>query len=207
VFKGWYNGETQVEDGTWAIEEDVTLTASWEAKVYTIVFSYGEVETAVPENYTVTFDAEYNVTTLANIIPSAANYNFKGWKLQNTEIVLDEADEMVGVWTYTDTYDGTDDNTFTFVAQWAKIYTINYVSNGAASVDLTGLTTTFEEGQTLTLQSVTDKNGDYSFVGWTINGTVYTSITAELLESLGVEGTTVTVTAKWKDKGNWTQNY
>ena len=31
TFEGWYNGETKIEDGTWEIASDVTLTAKWVA--------------------------------------------------------------------------------------------------------------------------------------------------------------------------------
>ena len=205
TFDGWYNGDTKMENGDWTLETSVTLTASWTPNTYTIVFSSGAQQATVPMNTTVTYKATYDVSTLANIVPAATGYQFKGWKLEGSEIVLSELEDMSGEWDLVDEYDGTADGTMTFVAQWAKVYKIVYVSNSAAVPNMNGLPTTYVEGEELTLQSVTDTNNDYTFGGWMINGTICSKIDSSTIDS--IDGDTITLVAKWADKGNWTKNY
>ena len=57
TFAGWYHGETPIATtGTWTIANDVSLTATWTAKTYTVTYDAAEGTVANPTT-TVTYDA------------------------------------------------------------------------------------------------------------------------------------------------------
>ena len=88
VFNGWFNGTNKVESGTWTGIEDITLTASWTAKNFTVI--YKDVDN-VKSDVTVTFN--YNGNGLSDTTetledgdtltyptdPTREGYIFTGW--------------------------------------------------------------------------------------------------------------------------------
>jgi uncharacterized repeat protein (TIGR02543 family) len=70
---------------------------------------------------------------------------------------------------------------------------------------MSGLTATYVEGEELTLQDVTDSANDYTFGGWTLDGVACTKLDASVIAN--IDGDTITLVAKWTDKGYWTKNY
>ena len=92
-FLGWYNGETLVvKDGEikWNIDNDnLTLTAKWEAKTYTVTL---KSEGAVVQTLKITYGESYTLPTPTN---NNEDYTFVAWKQNGTKIA------NMGVWTYT----------------------------------------------------------------------------------------------------------
>lgn len=73
-FVGWYNGTTKVENGTWKIADNCTLTAKWELKRFSIKYELngGENNSLNPNAYT----KETEVTLFD---PTRTGYSFTGW--------------------------------------------------------------------------------------------------------------------------------
>ena len=86
VFKGWYDGETKVETGEYAVTGNVTLTAHWAA---TAMVSYHSIFGSVPES----FDAELNEILTAENLSNldCSPYIFEGWYYSK-----DEKDNGIG---------------------------------------------------------------------------------------------------------------
>ena len=91
TFKGWYYGEQLVENGKWAIDDNVTLFAHWEANTYKVTLS--EFSTVFQNNkddvYTVRYhEKNGSITTktykygeqIDIYTPSSSSgYYFDGW--------------------------------------------------------------------------------------------------------------------------------
>ena len=86
TFDGWYVGDKLYSDGEWKDTSDLTLTAKWTAKQYTITF-----DDVKEKDVVVTYDYNYIDSTATTVtlydgdtlsyptIPSRTNYVFTGW--------------------------------------------------------------------------------------------------------------------------------
>lgn len=85
IFKGWYNGEALVENGTWEFTEDVTLKAKWEKELYLITYELvgGSIDSGAKKSYTV----EDTYTLLK---PTREGYVFLGWSEKNSSKVYND---------------------------------------------------------------------------------------------------------------------
>ncbi len=74
TFKGWYYGDTLIENGIWTFEEDITVVAKWEKITYLITYELfnGVSEQALKNIYTVE-----DTFTLPK--PTKDGYVFLGW--------------------------------------------------------------------------------------------------------------------------------
>ena len=75
TFVGWYNGETEYQDGAWFIGDNVNLTAKWAPTSYAIFY---ELNGGVNDSYNKeTYTIEDGKITFNN--PTKLGYEFKGW--------------------------------------------------------------------------------------------------------------------------------
>ena len=120
-FNGWLLDGKEAEAGT-TLKADITLTASWTAKTYSITY-YG-VEDAENPNNTVKYTIKSDPITLADA--SKEGYTFKGWFTTET---FDEGTVATGIAT------GSTGNK-TFYAKWEiKTFTITYTSKHGTAPD------------------------------------------------------------------------
>jgi len=73
TFNGWFNGETQVTEGTWTTSSDMTLTPHWTPVTHVVTLDANGGETEF-ESINVTYDATYVLPT-----PERTGYTFDGW--------------------------------------------------------------------------------------------------------------------------------
>ena len=157
IFKGWFNGQTEVTAKTvWKVADNVTLTAKWEAEpapdpVYvTVTFKNGLTDTVIA-TYEVEKDTALESAKVPEI-PSVDGYTF-AWD-KDTSAVF------------------TEDTTITAV-ETANTYTLTYnAGEGTAS----------KPSQTVTFNSAigemaTATRDGYEFAGWLYNGKTVTATT------------------------------
>jgi len=115
TFLGWYHGETKMENGTWSIASDVTLTPKWEAGSNTVTLDPNG-GTVSENNITVTYGQEFTLPTPA----AREHYTFLGWYSGETKFES-------GVWNRT--------QSMTLTAKWEPVsYTVTYhLSDGTNS--------------------------------------------------------------------------
>lgn len=108
-FDGWLNGNTLVSGSAWSIASDVTLTAKWTAKKYTITLNAGGGSVS-QSSKTVTYDQGFTLPIPTN------NYGvFTGW-LYNGEPITDSSGKSLVNWSLAENITATVDWTI-------KIYT------------------------------------------------------------------------------------
>ena len=170
-FDGWYIGNNKVDEN-YKVESDITLTAKYTPKEYTITYKLngGINNSSNPSTYTI----EKNDITLQ--APTKTGNVFKGWTGSNGT-----TKEM----SVTIQQGSTGDKEYT--ANWNEIYTVTFnVGMGSA----TESTRTKENGETIgTLPIVTEPTG-YDFVGWYVGDTK--------IESNYVVENDITLVAVWK---------
>ena len=121
TFGGWYNGSTQVTDGTWRGTSNITLTAQWTVNTHSVTFSNLSYN---PPYITVTYDTNYNgvycVDTLTAgeylyypTVPTRSGYVFAGWYTDSSctskfsfDTVLTDDITLYAKWVY-QSYSGT----------------------------------------------------------------------------------------------------
>ncbi len=120
-FDGWYNGETEVVNGTEAtLTANVTLIAHWTQTVFTHTVTFdldgGNIGGETDYSFTVTSGA--NFSTHLNIVPSRDGYRFDGWYIGNAKqesaITVAADVELTAHWTantYTVTFDANNGGT------------------------------------------------------------------------------------------------
>ena len=153
-FDGWFNGSTRIWCG-YTVNGDVTFTAKWTAKKYTITFNSnrGAVSGESETKQTVAF--ETTVKLNANTF-NRYGYTFNGWNNAadgSGTAYADEADFTM-----------TEANGVTLYAQWTpNEYTITFNANGGTGSDYTQTVST---GTTVKLKVNTFTKQDYFFFGW-----------------------------------------
>ena len=108
TFDGWYYNGNKVESGVWNFDSNVTLTAKWTKKQYTVTLD-ANGGSGVDASQTATYDSSYTLPT-----PTRTGYTFAGWFCGTTQY-------SGGTWL-------TPENT-TLVAKWTARTDISYVVN------------------------------------------------------------------------------
>jgi uncharacterized repeat protein (TIGR02543 family) len=162
---------------------NITLTAKWTPKSYTISFNISCPATTVgtcpvnPTSKTVTYDAK--IGTLS--APTLIDYNFLGWFYNNNSQYTEET-------TY------TIDSNITLTAKWdIKKFTVAFNSNGGSAVP----SQTVNYGSAATKPANPTRIG-YTFAPWELSGSEYNFSTPVT--------NNITLTAKW-DIINYTITY
>lgn len=135
TFAGWYNGATKVNDGTWKIASDTTLTAKWTANTYTVTLNPGDGSVS-KNSVQVTYGKPFTMP-----IPTNSYGVFTGWLLDG-EPVTDNQGNSLANWTYLENK--------TFTVDWTiKVYNasdlqkLNTYKNGQFilmnDIDMTGV--------------------------------------------------------------------
>ena len=146
TFAGWYDDTVLVENGTWHIADNKTLTAHWTPTPYAITYTLnsGTNAAANPAEFTI----ESDVITLA--APSRVGYTFTGWTWPG------QSEPQLSVTIPAGTHEDK-----TFAANWqANTYTVTFVTNGGDPVE--PLTVTYDAAYTLPSATRTG----YTFAGW-----------------------------------------
>lgn len=146
-FVGWYNGITKVENGTWKIADNCTLTAKWELKRFAINYELngGENNSLNPNTYT----KEMEVTLFD---PTRTGYSFIGWTTEGITTPTKGLKIQLG-----------SSGIKIFEANWLIItYNIDYHVNGGTNEANPSNYTI--ETDTIILREPT-KTG-YTFIGW-----------------------------------------
>jgi len=153
TFNGWLHNENPFNStGTWNIDSDITLIASWTADTYTINFDTngGDALSAM----LVTFGQSYTLPT-----PTRIGHTFLGWELSGA-IIPQEGDSWYRIPRE------QDDGNFLMFARWqANSYTISFESNDGNII--VPITVTFGQSYTLPIPTRTG----HTFNGWQHNET------------------------------------
>lgn len=144
-FAGWYSGDKLWDFETSEIPGDMTLTAKWTLKRFTVAFDANGAEANIPAE---TVGALEKAT--APTAPTRAGYTFLGWFNGETE------------WRFeTDTVQGD----LTLTAKWAKNHTVTFDANGGTTVPAQ----TVPNGNSAKEPPV-PKRTNYAFDGWYVGG-------------------------------------
>lgn len=110
-FDGWYSNNTKVPNGSWNIAEDVTLTAKWVKKTYTVTLD-AKAGTVSQTSKTVSYGDSFSLP-----IPTNSYGTFIGWKYGNS-LITDENGNGLSIWDI--------DEDITAWVDWTiKIYTVD----------------------------------------------------------------------------------
>ena len=82
-FLGWYYNNTQVSNGNWIYDYDISLTAKWQAKKYAITYNLnnGYNNPSNPSEYTI------DTNTFSLLDPNRNGYDFLGWTGSDISII------------------------------------------------------------------------------------------------------------------------
>lgn len=168
----------------------VTARANWTPITYTVEYSAGEEATGSVSSSTFTYDAENRIASGNGL--SKTGYTFDGWYLSGNSGVT----YRPGATTHN--FTSTKNATITLVASWkANTYYIRYDANGGEG-SMTNSTFIYD-GVSQSLKANTFTRTGYTFVGWSINGTVYPAGTvAHGINFSSANGATVSALAQWK---------
>ena len=174
-FDGWKNQEQSVAvSGTWSIESNVTLKASWNAKTTAVTLNVNGGTGATQTTLTATYGEVLTLPTLTKV-----GYTFAGWTLNGS------AYNTANAWAL-------EDATATLVATWtAKTTAVTLDVDGGTGATQTTLTATY--GEVLSLPTLT-KVG-YTFAGWKLNDGAY-----DASATWALEDATATLKAQWTVK-------
>ena len=191
VFEGWFSGETQFDFAA-AITGDVTLTAKWSPREYSISYVLGGGTNAAgnPSGYTVESD------TITLGAPTREGYTFAGWY---------DAEENGNL--VTQIAAGSKGNITLYAAWQANSFEVDFVANGGT---LDGADTQkVTAGGTVAYAEPVREN--YLFVGWftdealtvrydfktpvTGNLTLYAKWRLQVVTGVTENGTVVTVSS------------
>ena len=147
-FGGWYFGERLWNFSLDTVQSDMTLVAKWERNVYTVSFdTVGGTEIA-------DLAVSFADTPVLPEAPTKANYTFAGWTLDGNLYAPAPLDKDI-----------------TLKAVWLPAYcNVNFDTDGALPIASIGV----KYGESFTLPANPTKE-HYSFKGWTLNGTEFTT--------------------------------
>lgn len=173
VFNGWVSGGKTYGSGKWSLDKNITVTASWTAKQYSIKLNAagGNCSSSA---FTATYDSNYTLPT-----PTRRGYTFLGWYYNGVKFTG-------GKWNT--------DAAITLTASWkGNSYTVFLNGNGG-SVSKSSISVVF--GDSYSIPTPT-KNG-YDFTGWSTSS--YPSYYASKFPSSGIWTTdgNVTLYAQWE---------
>ena len=150
IFKGWLlNGvdASELNNKVWKRNENITLTAQWEAIKYTVDFD-SNLGSIVENEYTLTFDNEITLPETQRV-----GYTFEGWYYNGIKVEN-------GFWRIPESV--------TLVARWtANTYTVTFKTN-VEGLSFDNIELTYEQ-DTLELENL-ELTG-YTFEGWYYNDT------------------------------------
>lgn len=172
-FLGWYCNNTQVSNGNWIYDYDISLTAKWQAKKYAITYNLnnGYNNPSNPSEYTI------DTNTFSLLDPNRNGYDFLGWT--GSDISITSKNVTIKKGTIGEKH---------YTANWEPHeYTIYFDPDGG---------TCSEESQKIKFDSayslpIPEKTG-YIFNGWTNDKQTYTN------QGLWSTSNNVTLTAAWK---------
>ena len=149
TLEGWYCNNEEWRFNSDVVSNDMTLSAKWNAKTYSIIFDEDGGNDI--ENISVTYDSTY-------VLPSTTKelYTFSGWMLNN-EIISNS-----GTWK------NDENNVITLKAKWVRTsHNVIFDSNGGSNI------------QKLTVNSFSQINSlpnpewnDHTFLGWMLNNEI-----------------------------------
>lgn len=148
-FLGWYKGNTKVIAGSYAVKENITLTAKWQLTSYPVVYNLnGSTNSAAnPSAYTI----ESSEISLAE--PVRTGYKFEGWFLEKD--FSGRKVESIG---------GGSIGGITLYAKWTPVvYKISYVLDDGKNADANPSEYTIESETSMLGEP--EKDG-YLFGGW-----------------------------------------
>ncbi len=188
AFAGWYRGETSVGAGkaAYTVTGDETLTAHWEAILYTVQFevnkpqnSHGEVSGEHAKLTASLQNAQFSLPSL-----TLTGYEHTGWKLGG-ELLTGGAAQL------TEERLPAEGDVLTLTAQWSAVaYTLRFTpaapegEEGEATGSAGDITVSLDDAQT---QLPTLSFAGYVFKGWTTGGSAPSasfSLTEALIEGL-----------------------
>lgn len=145
-FVGWYLDGLPYDFDT-LVRKDITLTAKWTVKMYTVTYDSNGGTDVTPSSVT------HNRRLSAPAAPTRVGYDFAGWYHGDVAYDFDTA-------VLAD---------FTLVAHWTiKRYDITFDANGGTAVAPANV----EHGQTVATPDDPTREG-YDFTGWTLSDTAY----------------------------------
>ena len=184
TFNGW-NTKFDGSGNSYTDKQSITLTAAgltlyaqWKANTYTVAFN-ANGGTGTMSNQSFTYGQSQSLT--ANAF-TRTNYAFKNWntKADGSGTAYTDKQSVSNLTT-------TNGETVTLYAQWTKVYTVTFYSNGSVYETLTDL----ESGATVVFPTTDITSCDTEnyphFIGWTadpINGS--TDETPDLVTSATV---------------------
>ena len=171
TFDGWFKGGTQY-DFIENVTENISLTANWTAKSYTVRFDTNGGTTIADK--TLTWDDKV-LTGVSD--PVKAGFDFKGWTYGGRTVFANT--------TYANLAADDSVTSITLTAQWTALtYTVNFDTNGGNAV----ASQTVAYGGKAQEPAVPTKTG-YAFAGWYLDDKAY-DFTAPVTENM-------TLTARW----------
>ncbi len=191
TFGGWWNGSNQFVSGTTTISADITYTAKWTPKTYTLYLdpNGGSGET---QSVTVT----YNSNTITGTIttPNRTGYNFGGWNTSNSggsTIITSSGLMLTGTaisgWIDVSGNWIKDADKQTLYGKWTeKNYTVSISAGTGGSVAASSVTATYITP--VALPKATPADG-YHFVNWTASSNKVT-----ITNPTSADGATITCT-------------
>ena len=93
------NGVDFVSNGTWTLDEDVTLTATYKAKTYTITLNVNGGDALETTTIKVTYGEQYNLPKPTRASTVDESFTFLSWCIGSAK---GESIALSGVWTRTD---------------------------------------------------------------------------------------------------------
>lgn len=148
-FTGWTasNGGSYQAGKSYIATGNITLTANWTAKTYTITYNANGGSVS-PTSQQIKYQGSFTVPT-----PTRAGYKFAGWTASNG-----------GSYQAGSTYTYTLTGNLTLTAKWTgNQYTITYNANGGTGAPSAQTKT---QGVTLILSSKTPTRTGYTFLYW-----------------------------------------
>lgn len=149
-FTGWTNGKRNLTQGTWDIDQDITVTAGWEPSRYTVTLDPAGGSCSAAQ-VGVVYGSRYSLP-----VPSRTGYTFQGWYSGETKV----AD---GVWE-------TESNLALKAAWKGNNYRITLNASGG-KCDASYIDVVFGSSY----QLPTPYKKGYKCTGWYNSGTKYSS--------------------------------
>lgn len=173
TFKGWVNNGTTYTSGSkWSVDKDLTLTATWTPKKYTVKLN-ANGGSCSSSSVTTTYGSNYSLPT-----PTRKGYTFQGWSYNGTAY-------SGGVWKT--------DAEITLTAQWkGKTYNVTLNGNGG-TVSPSKETAVFGEAYAFPIPY---RQG-YEFLGWSTSSSSYSTVDYPARGTWNYDGN-VTLYAKWQ---------
>ena len=149
AFDGWYDGQNTVKEyKVQNLTENLSLTAKWTAKEYTVNLNPNTGDYAGEKTITVTYDSELVLGQ-----PTKLGATFEGWYYNNEKLGSTWTIDVSGAVTLT--------------AKWSMIsYALTYDLDGGTNDSKNPSSLTYEDSVVI----VSPTKEGHTFLGWEING-------------------------------------